>query len=170
MSGFLLVFDLGLGSGASDRGGGPKAARTEKSLAAAATATPASVADEASKQEQQHQRTPLHQPVPLPTLLHDSSFEDSRMHRQGVAEKAAASLSASGHGLAAAVVVGKSNPASKHKGVAVASLLSKAEHAMELAAGGQLMLTGDAEDAVQKHLPLMIKAARPARHGGRGGR
>lgn len=80
------------------------------------------------------------------------------------AAAAAASLLANGHDLAAAMAVDKSNPTSKHKSGAVASLLSKAERATELAAEGQLTLQQFAQSTemlkrvVQEHLPLMSEA------------
>lgn len=51
----------------------------------------------------------------------------------GESDVAAAAMIASGRDLAAAMAVDKSNSTSKHRG-AVASLLSKAERATELAA------------------------------------
>lgn len=83
---------------------------------------------------------------------------------KAAAAAAAASLLANGHDLAAAMAVDKSNSTSKHKSGAVASLLSKAERATELAAEGQLTLQQFAQSTemlkrvVQEHLPLMSEA------------
>lgn len=84
---------------------------------------------------------------------------------KAAAAAAAASLLANGHDLTAAMAVDKSNPTSKHKSGAVASLLSKAERATELTAEGQLTLQQFAQSTemlkrvVQEHLPLMSEAA-----------
>lgn len=166
-------------SNASGGGGsGPKAGVADKSAAAAAV-TQASVADDAPPPERRNKSGIISEPLNKSLrrsrpLSHYSSFGGSGGSGGGSmmggesAEKAAAAAAASllvnGHDLAAAMVVDKSNPTSKHKSGAVASLLSKAERATELAAEGQLTLQQFAQSTemlkrvVQEHLPLMSEA------------
>lgn len=164
------------GSGSS----GPKAGAADKSAAVAATA-PASVADDAPPPSVETRAvssaSPQQEPAPLPPALPLLFFGSSGGSGSGsgsmmggesadkaTAAAAAASLLANGHDLAAAMAVDKSNPTSKHKSGAVASLLSKAERATELAAEGQLTLQQFAQSTemlkrvVQEHLPLMSEA------------
>nr|KAF6346376.1 CXXC finger protein 5 [Pipistrellus kuhlii] len=154
-------------------GGGPKAGVASKS-AGAAPAAPASVADDAPPPERRNKSGIISEPLnkslrrSRPLSHYSSSFGGGGGGLMGgeSAEKAAAaaSLLANGHDLAAAVAVDKSNPTSKHKSGAVASLLSKAERATELAAEGQLTLQQFAQSTemlkrvVQEHLPLMSEA------------
>ncbi|OWK12419.1 CXXC5 [Cervus elaphus hippelaphus] len=158
-------------------GGGPKAGVADKSAAVAAAA-PASVADDAPPPERRNKSGIISEPLNKSLrrsrpLSHYSSFGGSGGSGGGSmmggesAEKAAAaaaSLLANGHDLAAAMAVDKSNSTSKHKSGAVASLLSKAERATELAAEGQLTLQQFAQSTemlkrvVQEHLPLMSEA------------
>ncbi|XP_051699396.1 CXXC-type zinc finger protein 5 [Oryctolagus cuniculus] len=166
------------GSSSSTGGGssGSKAGAADKS-APAATATPASVADDAPPPERRNKSGIISEPLNKSLrrsrpLSHYSSFGGSggsSMMGGEAAEKAAAaataaSLLANGHDLAAAMALDKSNPTSKHKSGAVASLLSKAERATELAAEGQLTLQQFAQSTemlkrvVQEHLPLMSEA------------
>ncbi|EHA97756.1 CXXC-type zinc finger protein 5 [Heterocephalus glaber] len=164
-------WDLGLSS--TNGSSGPKAGATDKSTAVVAT-TPALVADDAPPERQNKSgiisealNKSLRRSRPL---SHCSSFGGSgggSMMGGESADKAAAAaaaLSAKGHDLEAAVAVDKSNPTSKHKSGAVASLLSKAERATELAAEGQLTLQQFAQSTemlkrlVQEHLPLMSEA------------
>ncbi|XP_049641985.1 CXXC-type zinc finger protein 5 isoform X2 [Suncus etruscus] len=162
-------------------GGGPKAAVTDKSPAAVATATPASVADDAPPPERRNKSGIISEPLNKSLrrsrpLSHYSSFGGSggsgggsmmggESAEKAAAAAAAASLLANGHDLTAAMAVDKSNPTSKHKSGAVASLLSKAERATELTAEGQLTLQQFAQSTemlkrvVQEHLPLMSEAA-----------
>ncbi|KAB0390553.1 hypothetical protein E2I00_007563 [Balaenoptera physalus] len=157
-----------LGSGPQDTGGsssgsnangssgsGPKAGVADKSAAVAAAA-PASVADDAPPPERRNKSGIISEPLNKSLrrsrpLSHYSSFGGSggsgggsmmggESAEKAAAAAAAASLLANGHDLAAAMAVDKSNPTSKHKSGAVASLLSKAERATELAAEGQLTL------------------------------
>ncbi|XP_048187090.1 CXXC-type zinc finger protein 5 [Perognathus longimembris pacificus] len=155
-------------------GGGPKAGATDKS--AAVTAAPASVADDAPPPERRNKSGIISEPLNKSLrrsrpLSHYSSFggggSGSMMGGEAAdkaAAAAAASLLANGHDLAAAMAMDKSNPTSKHKSGAVASLLSKAERATELAAEGQLTLQQFAQSTemlkrvVQEHLPLMSEA------------
>ncbi|XP_004643292.1 CXXC-type zinc finger protein 5 [Octodon degus] len=177
-----------LGGGSQDAGGsssssssnttngnnGPKAGATDKGTAVAAT-TPALVADDAPPPERRNKSGIISEPLNKSLrrsrpLSHYSSFGGSggsSMMSGESADKAtaaAASLLANGHDLAAAMAVDKSNPTSKHKSGAVASLLSKAERATELAAEGQLTLQQFAQSTemlkrvVQEHLPLMSEA------------
>ncbi|XP_076994758.1 CXXC-type zinc finger protein 5 [Tamandua tetradactyla] len=157
------------GSGSS----GPKAGTADKS-ATAATVAPASVADDAPPPERRNKSGIISEPLNKSLrrsrpLSHYSSFGGGSMMAGEAADKAAAaaaaaSLLANGHDLAAAMVVDKSNPTSKHKSGAVAGLLSKAERATELAAEGQLTLQQFAQSTemlkrvVQEHLPLMSEA------------
>lgn len=165
------------GSGSS----GPKAGAADKSAAVAAVA-PASVADDAPPPERRNKSGIISEPLNKSLrrsrpLSHYSSFGSSGGSGSGsgsmmggesadkaTAAVAAASLLANGHDLAAAMAVDKSNPTSKHKSGAVASLLSKAERATELAAEGQLTLQQFAQSTemlkrvVQEHLPLMSEA------------
>ncbi|KAM6148353.1 CXXC-type zinc finger protein 5 isoform 1-T2 [Erethizon dorsatum] len=156
---------------------GPKAGTTDKSTAVAAT-TPALVADDAPPPERRNKSGIISEPLNKSLrrsrpLSHYSSFGGSGGSGGGSmmggesadkAAAAAASLLANGHDLAAAMAVDKSNPTSKHKSGAVASLLSKAERATELAAEGQLTLQQFAQSTemlkrvVQEHLPLMSEA------------
>ncbi|KFO19328.1 CXXC-type zinc finger protein 5 [Fukomys damarensis] len=156
---------------------GPKAGATDKSTAVVATA-PALVADDAPPPERRNKSGIISEPLNKSLrrsrpLSHYSSFGGSGGSGGGSmmggesAEKAAAAaaaLLANGHDLAAAMAVDKSNPTSKHKSGAVASLLSKAERATELAAEGQLTLQQFAQSTemlkrvVQEHLPLMSEA------------
>lgn len=180
-----------LGSGPQDSGGsssgsnangssgsGPKAGVADKSAAAAAA--PASVADDAPPPERRNKSGIISEPLNKSLrrsrpLSHYSSFGGSggsgggsmmggESAEKAAAAAAAASLLANGHDLAAAMAVDKSNPTSKHKSGAVASLLSKAERATELAAEGQLTLQQFAQSTemlkrvVQEHLPLMSEA------------
>lgn len=158
-------------------GSGPKAGVADKS-AAVATAAPASVADDAPPPERRNKSGIISEPLNKSLrrsrpLSHYSSFgggggSGSMMGgesaEKAAAAAAAASLLANGHDLAAAMAVDKSNPTSKHKSGAVASLLSKAERATELAAEGQLTLQQFAQSTemlkrvVQEHLPLMSEA------------
>ncbi|XP_066200711.1 CXXC-type zinc finger protein 5 [Saccopteryx leptura] len=160
-------------------GSGPKAGGADKSAAVAAAA-PASVVDDAPPPERRNKSGIISEPLNKSLrrsrpLSHYSSFGGSggggggSMMGGESAEKAAtaaaaASLLANGHDLAAAMAVDKSNPTSKHKSGAVASLLSKAERATELAAEGQLTLQQFAQSTemlkrvVQEHLPLMSEA------------
>ena len=158
-------------------GSGPKVGVADKSAAVAAAA-PASVADDAPPPERRNKSGIISEPLNKSLrrsrpLSHYSSFGGSGGSGGGSmmggesAEKAAvaaASLLANGHDLAAAMVVDKSNSTSKHKSGAVASLLSKAERATELAAEGQLTLQQFAQSTemlkrvVQEHLPLMSEA------------
>ena len=158
-------------------GSGPKAGVADKSAAVAA-ATPTSVADDAPPPERRNKSGIISEPLNKSLrrsrpLSHYSSFGGSGGSGGGSmmggesAEKAAAaaaSLLANGHDLAAAMAVDKSNSTSKHKSSAVASLLSKAERATELAAEGQLTLQQFAQSTemlkrvVQEHLPLMSEA------------
>lgn len=156
-------------------GGGPKAGVASKS-AAAATAAPASVADDAPPPERRNKSGIISEPLNKSLrrsrpLSHYSSFGGGggglmggESAEKAAAAAAAASLLANGHDLAAAMAVDKSNPTSKHKSGAVASLLSKAERATELAAEGQLTLQQFAQSTemlkrvVQEHLPLMSEA------------
>uniref|UniRef100_A0A8I3WVS1 CXXC-type zinc finger protein 5 n=1 Tax=Callithrix jacchus TaxID=9483 RepID=A0A8I3WVS1_CALJA len=162
------------GSGSS----GPKAGAADKSAAVAA-ATPASVADDAPPPERRNKSGIISEPLnkslrrsrPLSHYSFGSSGGSGGGSMMGgesadkaAAAAAAASLLANGHDLAAALAVDKSNPTSKHKSGAVASLLSKAERATELAAEGQLTLQQFAQSTemlkrvVQEHLPLMSEA------------
>lgn len=156
---------------------GPKAGATDKSTAVVAT-TPASVADDAPPPERRNKSGIISEPLNKSLrrsrpLSHYSSFGGSGGSGGGImmggesadkAAAAAASLLANGHDLTAAMAVDKSNPTSKHKSGAVASLLSKAERATELAAEGQLTLQQFAQSTemlkrvVQEHLPLMSEA------------
>ncbi|ELR53171.1 CXXC-type zinc finger protein 5 isoform X1 [Bos mutus] len=158
-------------------GSGPKAGVADKSAAVAAAA-PTSVADDAPPPERRNKSGIISEPLNKSLrrsrpLSHYSSFGGSGGSGGGSmmggesAEKAAAaaaSLLANGHDLAAAMAVDKSNSTSKHKSSAVASLLSKAERATELAAEGQLTLQQFAQSTemlkrvVQEHLPLMSEA------------
>lgn len=177
-----------LSSGSQDTGGsnssntssssGPKAGGTDKGTAVA-TATPASVADDAPPPERRNKSGIISEPLnkslrrSRPLSHYSSSFGSSggsgsmmggESADKAAAAAAAASLLANGHDLAAAMAVDKSNPTSKHKSGAVASLLSKAERATELAAEGQLTLQQFAQSTemlkrvVQEHLPLMSEA------------
>lgn len=178
-----------LGGGSQDAGGssgssttttttngssGPKAGATDKSTAVAAT-TPALVADDAPPPERRNKSGIISEPLNKSLrrsrpLSHYSSFgggSGGSLTGGESADKAAAaaaSLVANGHDLAAAMAMDKSNPTSKHKSGAVASLLSKAERATELAAEGQLTLQQFAQSTemlkrvVQEHLPLMSEA------------
>ncbi|XP_008842505.1 CXXC-type zinc finger protein 5 [Nannospalax galili] len=161
----------------SSSGSGPKAGATDKSTAVAA-ATPASVADDAPPPERRNKSGIISEPLNKSLrrsrpLSHYSSFGSSGSSGsmiggepadKAAAAAAAASLLANGHDLAAAMAVDKSNPTSKHKSGAVASLLSKAERATELTAEGQLTLQQFAQSTemlkrvVQEHLPLMSEA------------
>ncbi|XP_006891233.1 PREDICTED: CXXC-type zinc finger protein 5 isoform X2 [Elephantulus edwardii] len=161
------------GSGSSSS----KAGAADKSTAVAAAA-PASVADDAPPPERRNKSGIISEPLNKSLrrsrpLSHYSSFGGSGGSSGGSmmggestdkAAAAAASLLANGHDLAAAMAVDKSNPTSKHKSGAVASLLSKAERATELAAEGQLTLQQFAQSTemlkrvVQEHLPLMSEA------------
>lgn len=159
----------------SSSGSGQKAGGTDKSATVAATA-PASVADDAPPPERRNKSGIISEPLNKSLrrsrpLSHYSSFGSSGGARSMMggesadkAAAAAASLLANGHDLAAAMAVDKSNPTSKHKSGAVASLLSKAERATELAAEGQLTLQQFAQSTemlkrvVQEHLPLMSEA------------
>ncbi|XP_004586529.1 CXXC-type zinc finger protein 5 [Ochotona princeps] len=154
---------------------GLKAGAAEKS-APTATATPASVADDAPPPERRNKSGIISEPLNKSLrrsrpLSHYSSFGSGGSSMMGgesadkaAAAAAAASLLANGHDLAAAMALDKSNPTSKHKSGAVASLLSKAERATELAAEGQLTLQQFAQSTemlkrvVQEHLPLMSEA------------
>lgn len=183
-----------LGSGPQDTGGssssssnangssgsGPKAGVADKGAAVAAAATPASVADDAPPPERRNKSGIISEPLNKSLrrsrpLSHYSSFGGSggsgggsvlggESAEKAAAAAAAASLLANGHDLAAAMAVDKSNPTSKHKSGAVASLLSKAERATELAAEGQLTPQQFAQSTemlkrvVQEHLPLMSEA------------
>uniref|UniRef100_A0A8C6FGT5 CXXC-type zinc finger protein 5 n=1 Tax=Moschus moschiferus TaxID=68415 RepID=A0A8C6FGT5_MOSMO len=157
-------------------GSGQKAGVADKSAAMAAAA-PASVADDTPPPERRNKSGIISEPLNKSLrrsrpLCHYSSFGGSgggggSMMGGESAEKAAAaaaSLLANGHDLAAAMAVDKSNSTSKHKSGAVASLLSKAERATELAAEGQLTLQQFAQSTemlkrvVQEHLPLMSEA------------
>nr|BAC25458.1 unnamed protein product [Mus musculus] len=160
----------------SSSGSGQKAGGTDKSTAVAATTAPTSVADDAPPPERRNKSGIISEPLNKSLrrsrpLSHYSSFGSSggggSMMGVESADKAAAgaaSLLANGHDLAAAMAVDKSNPTSKHKSGAVASLLSKAERATELAAEGQLTLQQFAQSTemlkrvVQEHLPLMSEA------------
>lgn len=163
----------GSGSANSGSGSGPKAGGTDKSTAVAVAAPPASVADDAPPPERRNKSGIISEPLNKSLrrsrpLSHYSSFGGSggsgSMLGGESADKAAASLLANGHDLAAAMAADKSNPTSKHKSGAVASLLSKAERATELAAQGQLTLQQFAQSTemlkrvVQEHLPLMSEA------------
>ncbi|KAM4875534.1 CXXC-type zinc finger protein 5 isoform 1-T6 [Thomomys bottae] len=171
--------DTGSSSSSSSNGSngsGPKAGATDKS--AAATAAPASVADDAPPPERRNKSGIISEPLNKSLrrsrpLSHYSSFGGSggsgsmmggESADKASAAAAAASLLANGHDLAAAMAMDKSNPTSKHKSGAVASLLSKAERATELAAEGQLTLQQFAQSTemlkrvVQEHLPLMSEA------------
>ncbi|KAM5299083.1 CXXC-type zinc finger protein 5 [Ctenodactylus gundi] len=159
-------------------GSGPKTGATDKNTAVAAAA-PASVADDTPPPERRNKSGIISEPLNKSLrrsrpLSHYSSFGSSGGSGGGSlmggesadkAAVAAASLLANGHDLAAAMAVDKSNPTSKHKSGAVASLLSKAERATELAAEGQLTLQQFAQSTemlkrvVQEHLPLMSEAA-----------
>ncbi|XP_021502126.2 CXXC-type zinc finger protein 5 [Meriones unguiculatus] len=163
--------------GGSGSGSGPKAGGTDKSTAVAAAA-PASLADDAPPPERRNKSGIISEPLNKSLrrsrpLSHYSSFGSSggsgsmmggESADKAAAAAAAASLLANGHDLAAAMAVDKSNPTSKHKSGAVASLLSKAERATELAAEGQLTLQQFAQSTemlkrvVQEHLPLMSEA------------
>lgn len=166
------------GSSSSNSGSGPKAGVADKS-AVVATATPASVADDAPPPERRNKSGIISEPLNKSLrrsrpLSHYSSFGGGgggggsmmggESAEKAAAAAAAASLLANGHDLAAAMAVDKSNPTSKHKSGAVASLLSKAERATELAAEGQLTLQQFAQSTemlkrvVQEHLPLMSEA------------
>ncbi|XP_029797891.1 CXXC-type zinc finger protein 5 [Suricata suricatta] len=172
------------GSSSSNNNGssssGPKAGGADKSAAVAAAA-PASVADDAPPPERRNKSGIISEPLNKSLrrsrpLSHYSSFGGSggsggggsmmgsESAEKAAAAAAAASLLANGHDLAAAMAVDKSNPTSKHKSGAVASLLSKAERATELAAEGQLTLQQFAQSTemlkrvVQEHLPLMSEA------------
>lgn len=156
---------------------GPKAGATDKSTAVVATA-PALAADDAPPPERRNKSGIISEPLNKSLrrsrpLSHYSSFGGSGGSGGGSmmggesadkAAAAAAALLANGHDLAAAMAVDKSNPTSKHKSGAVASLLSKAERATELAAEGQLTLQQFAQSTemlkrvVQEHLPLMSEA------------
>ncbi|XP_040832119.1 CXXC-type zinc finger protein 5 [Ochotona curzoniae] len=154
---------------------GLKAGAAEKS-APTATATPTSVADDAPPPERRNKSGIISEPLNKSLrrsrpLSHYSSFGSGGSSMIGgesadkaAAAAAAASLLANGHDLAAAMALDKSNPTSKHKSGAVASLLSKAERATELAAEGQLTLQQFAQSTemlkrvVQEHLPLMSEA------------
>ncbi|XP_006866204.1 PREDICTED: CXXC-type zinc finger protein 5 [Chrysochloris asiatica] len=159
-------------------GSGSKAGVADKSVAVV-TAAPASVADDAPPPERRNKSGIISEPLNKSLrrsrpLSHYSSFGGSGGSGGGgsmmsgestdKAAAAAASLLANGHDLAAAMAVDKSNPTSKHKSGAVASLLSKAERATELAAEGQLTLQQFAQSTemlkrvVQEHLPLMSEA------------
>ncbi|XP_052597855.1 CXXC-type zinc finger protein 5 [Peromyscus californicus insignis] len=174
----------GSGSGSSSSsnsssGSGPKAGGTDKSTTVATAAAPASVADDAPPPERRNKSGIISEPLNKSLrrsrpLSHYSSFGSSggsgsmlggeSADKAAAAAAAAASLLANGHDLAAAMAVDKSNPTSKHKSGAVASLLSKAERATELAAEGQLTLQQFAQSTemlkrvVQEHLPLMSEA------------
>ncbi|XP_005356000.1 CXXC-type zinc finger protein 5 [Microtus ochrogaster] len=161
----------------SSSGSGPKAGGTDKSTTVAATA-PTSVADDAPPPERRNKSGIISEPLNKSLrrsrpLSHYSSFGSSggsgsmiggESADKAAAAAAAASLLANGHDLAAAMAMDKSNPTSKHKSGAVASLLSKAERATELAAEGQLTLQQFAQSTemlkrvVQEHLPLMSEA------------
>ncbi|XP_019595864.2 CXXC-type zinc finger protein 5 [Rhinolophus sinicus] len=161
-------------------GSGPKVGVADKGAAAVA-ATPASaVADDAPPPERRNKSGIISEPLNKSLrrsrpLSHYSSFGGSggsgggsmmggESAEKAAAAAAAASLLVNGHDLAAAMAVDKSNPTSKHKSGAVASLLSKAERATELAAEGQLTLQQFAQSTemlkrvVQEHLPLMSEA------------
>lgn len=160
----------------SSSGSGQKAGGTDKSTAVAATTAPTSVADDAPPPERRNKSGIISEPLNKSLrrsrpLSHYSSFGSSGgggsmmgVESADKAAAAAASLLANGHDLAAAMAVDKSNPTSKHKSGAVASLLSKAERATELAAEGQLTLQQFAQSTemlkrvVQEHLPLMSEA------------
>ncbi|XP_075397758.1 CXXC-type zinc finger protein 5 [Tenrec ecaudatus] len=166
------------GGGSGGGGGSSKAGVADKSSTVAAPAAPASVADDAPPPERRNKSGIISEPLNKSLrrsrpLSHYSSFGGSggsgggsMMGGESVdkAAAAAASLLANGHDLAAAMAVDKSNPTSKHKSGAVASLLSKAERATELAAEGQLTLQQFAQSTemlkrvVQEHLPLMSEA------------
>ncbi|XP_059102044.1 CXXC-type zinc finger protein 5 [Peromyscus eremicus] len=167
----------GGGGGGSGSGSGPKAGGTDKSTPVATAAAPASVADDAPPPERRNKSGIISEPLNKSLrrsrpLSHYSSFGSSGgsgsmlggESADKAAAAAAASLLANGHDLAAAMAVDKSNPTSKHKSGAVASLLSKAERATELAAEGQLTLQQFAQSTemlkrvVQEHLPLMSEA------------
>ncbi|XP_004696714.1 CXXC-type zinc finger protein 5 [Echinops telfairi] len=160
-------------------GGSSKAGVADKSLTVAAAAAPASVADDAPPPERRNKSGIISEPLNKSLrrsrpLSHYSSFSGGSgggsmmggesADKAAAAAAAAASLLANGHDLAAAMAVDKSNPTSKHKSGAVASLLSKAERATELAAEGQLTLQQFAQSTemlkrvVQEHLPLMSEA------------
>lgn len=157
----------------SSSGSGQKAGGTDKSTAVAAAA-PASVADDVPPPERRNKSGIISEPLNKSLrrsrpLSHYSSFGSSggtgsMMGGESADKAAAVSLLANGHDLAAAMAVDKSNPTSKHKSGAVASLLSKAERATELAAEGQLTLQQFAQSTemlkrvVQEHLPLMSEA------------
>nr|XP_006991100.1 CXXC-type zinc finger protein 5 [Peromyscus maniculatus bairdii]XP_015864784.1 CXXC-type zinc finger protein 5 [Peromyscus maniculatus bairdii]XP_042120251.1 CXXC-type zinc finger protein 5 [Peromyscus maniculatus bairdii] len=167
-------------SSSGSGGSGPKAGGTDKSTTVAATAAaPASVADDAPPPERRNKSGIISEPLNKSLrrsrpLSHYSSFGSSggsgsmlggeSADKAAAAAAAAAALLANGHDLAAAMAVDKSNPTSKHKSGAVASLLSKAERATELAAEGQLTLQQFAQSTemlkrvVQEHLPLMSEA------------
>lgn len=169
--------DTGGSSSSSDTnsssGSGQKAGGTDKSTAVAAAA-PTSVADDAPPPERRNKSGIISEPLNKSLrrsrpLSHYSSFgssggSGSMMGAESADKAATASLLANGHDLAAAMAVDKSNPTSKHKSGAVASLLSKAERATELAAEGQLTLQQFAQSTemlkrvVQEHLPLMSEA------------
>lgn len=160
----------------SSSGSGQKAGGTDKSTAVAATTAPTSVADDAPPPERRNKSGIISEPLNKSLrrsrpLSHYSSFGSTGgggsmmgVESADKAAAAAASLLANGHDLAAAMAVDKSNPTSKHKSGAVASLLSKAERATELAAEGQLTLQQFAQSTemlkrvVQEHLPLMSEA------------
>lgn len=168
------------GSSSSNSGSGSKAGVADKSAAVAAAAPASVAADDAPPPERRNKSGIISEPLNKSLrrsrpLSHYSSFGGSggsgggSMMGSEAAEKAAAaaaaaSLLANGHDLAAAMAVDKSNPTSKHKSGAVASLLSKAERATELAAEGQLTLQQFAQSTemlkrvVQEHLPLMSEA------------
>lgn len=161
-------------------GSGPKAGVADKSAAVAGTAPASVVADDAPPPERRNKSGIISEPLNKSLrrsrpLSHYSSFGGSGASGGGsmmsgesaekaAAAAAAASLLANGHDLAATMAVDKSNPTSKHKSGAVASLLSKAERATELAAEGQLTLQQFAQSTemlkrvVQEHLPLMSEA------------
>ncbi|XP_028742594.1 CXXC-type zinc finger protein 5 isoform X1 [Peromyscus leucopus] len=164
-------------SSSSNSSSGPKAGGTDKSTTVAAAAAPASVADDAPPPERRNKSGIISEPLNKSLrrsrpLSHYSSFGSSGgsgsmlggESADKAAAAAAAALLANGHDLAAAMAVDKSNPTSKHKSGAVASLLSKAERATELAAEGQLTLQQFAQSTemlkrvVQEHLPLMSEA------------
>nr|XP_004652488.1 CXXC-type zinc finger protein 5 [Jaculus jaculus]XP_004652489.1 CXXC-type zinc finger protein 5 [Jaculus jaculus]XP_044988755.1 CXXC-type zinc finger protein 5 [Jaculus jaculus]XP_044988756.1 CXXC-type zinc finger protein 5 [Jaculus jaculus] len=163
-------------SSSSSSGSGPKAGSTDKSTVVTASA-PAATVDDAPPPERRNKSGIISEPLNKSLrrsrpLSHYSSFggsggSGSMMGGESAdkaAAAAAASLLANGHDLAAAMAADKSNPTSKHKSGAVASLLSKAERATGLAAEGQLTLQQFAQSTemlkrvVQEHLPLMSEA------------
>uniref|UniRef100_A0A8B9XBK6 CXXC-type zinc finger protein 5 n=1 Tax=Bos mutus grunniens TaxID=30521 RepID=A0A8B9XBK6_BOSMU len=142
-------------------GSGPKAGVADKSAAVAAAA-PTSVADDAPPPERRNKSGIISEPLNKSLrrsrpLSHYSSFGGSGGSGGG-------SMMGGESAEKAAMAVDKSNSTSKHKSSAVASLLSKAERATELAAEGQLTLQQFAQSTemlkrvVQEHLPLMSEA------------